>query len=124
MTAGSDAAQWYGNLIAIAATILCVIALVVSVVSARFSQRQARAAEQAALTNTHSVQIQAEALKNQSEQTLTALQIADPNAIAAEESAEYSKWENRRQARNDEKLGKFWNVNPLFEPLSRAGEQG
>jgi site-specific recombinase XerD len=29
----------------------------------------------------------------------------------------YSKWDNRRQARIDEKLGKFWNVDPLFESL-------
>jgi len=26
----------------------------------------------------------------------------------------YSKWDNKRQARIDEKLGKFWNVDPLL----------
>lgn len=32
----------------------------------------------------------------------------------------YSKWDNRRQARIDEKLSRFWNVDPLFESLSQA----
>jgi integrase/recombinase XerD len=32
----------------------------------------------------------------------------------------YSKWDNRRQTRIDEKLGKFWSVDPMFDKLSRA----
>jgi integrase/recombinase XerD len=29
----------------------------------------------------------------------------------------YSKWDNRRQSRIDEKLGRFWDVDPLHEDL-------
>ena len=35
----------------------------------------------------------------------------------------YSKWDNRRQARIDEKLGKFWNVDPLFSSLSGVASE-
>ncbi len=32
----------------------------------------------------------------------------------------YSKWDNRRQARIDEKLSKFWDVDPLHASLSES----
>ena len=94
--------QWFANNVAVAATVMSVLALGVAVISALYARRQASAGEvqaRAALTQAEeatrsrklsesALEAQAQALKSQAAATAQALALAERNAAAAEASAD------------------------------------